>query len=73
MDLSLNGKAMMKNFLFDVAGLTGNFTLQGREEQCIQYTRETVGNNKVLVSHLEIARERVAHFCWSSVAVQWRC
>lgn len=49
MDLSPNGKAMMKNFLFDVAGLTGNFTLQGREEQCIRYTKEAVGNNKVLV------------------------
>jgi GMP synthase (glutamine-hydrolysing) len=48
-DLSPNGKAMMKNFLFDVAGLTGNFTLQGREEQCIRYTKEAVGNNKVLV------------------------
>lgn len=49
MDLSPNGKAMMRNFLFDIAGLTGNFTLQGREEQCIQYTKDVVGNNKVLV------------------------
>jgi len=59
-DLSANGKAMMKNFLFDIAGLTGNFTLQGREEQCIRYTKEAVGNNKVLVRALIIIYKAVA-------------
>lgn len=49
-DLSLNGKKMLHNFLFNVAGLSGNYTLHDREAQCIQYIRETVGNNKVLVS-----------------------
>ncbi|KAL0275251.1 UNVERIFIED_CONTAM: hypothetical protein PYX00_003165 [Menopon gallinae] len=48
-DLTLNGKAMLKNFLFDIAGLTGNFTIQGRELECINYIKETVGNNKVLL------------------------
>ena len=48
-DLTPNGKTMLHNFLFGVAGLTGNFTLRDREAQCIQYIRETVGNNKVLV------------------------
>lgn len=48
-DLSVNGKAMLKNFLFDIAGLTGSFTLQGREQECINYIKQTVGNNKVLV------------------------
>ncbi|XP_043465501.1 GMP synthase [glutamine-hydrolyzing] [Leptopilina heterotoma] len=48
-DLTTNGKVMLHNFLFDVAGLTGNFTLRGRETECIQYIRETVGNNKVLL------------------------
>lgn len=52
-DLTTNGKVMLHNFLFDVAGLTGNFTLRGREAECIQYIRETVGNNKVLVSLLD--------------------
>lgn len=48
-DLTLNGKAMLKNFLFDIAGLTGNYTMQGREAECIKYIKEIVGNNKVLV------------------------
>lgn len=48
-DLSTNGKTMLHNFLFGVAGLTGNFNLQDREAQCIQYIREVVGNSKVLL------------------------
>lgn len=48
-DLTPNGQTMLHNFLFGVAGLTGNYTLQGREQQCIQYIRETVGNSKILV------------------------
>ena len=49
-DLTPNGKTMLHNFLFGVAGLTGNYTLQGREHQCIQYIRDTVGSNKILVN-----------------------
>ncbi|XP_074040930.1 GMP synthase [glutamine-hydrolyzing] isoform X1 [Leptinotarsa decemlineata] len=48
-DLTSNGKTMLKNFLFDVVGMTGNFTIQGREEQCIKYIKETVGDKKVLL------------------------
>ncbi|KAI4456164.1 gmp synthase-related [Holotrichia oblita] len=48
-DLTINGKAMLRNFLFDVAGLTGNYTMQGREADCIKYIKEAVGSNKVLV------------------------
>ncbi|KAF2903167.1 hypothetical protein ILUMI_03025 [Ignelater luminosus] len=48
-DLTLNGKTMLKNFLFDVVGLTGNYTMQGREAECIKYIKETVGLNKVLL------------------------
>lgn len=36
-DLTLNGKAIFKNFLFDVVGLTGNYTIQGREIECLRY------------------------------------
>lgn len=46
----MNGNAMLKNFLFDISGFTGTFTMQGREQECIQYIRRTVGNSKVLVS-----------------------
>lgn len=51
-DLTANGKAMLKNFLFDIAGLTGNYTMQGREIECINSIKEIVGNNKVLVGLL---------------------
>lgn len=48
-DLTTNGKTMIKNFLFDISGCTGNYTLQGRELECLKYVKETVGSNKVLV------------------------
>ncbi|XP_069684502.1 GMP synthase [glutamine-hydrolyzing] isoform X2 [Periplaneta americana] len=48
-DLTTNGKTMIKNFLFDISGCTGNYTLQGREVECLKYVKETVGSNKVLM------------------------
>ncbi|KAJ9587940.1 hypothetical protein L9F63_018615, partial [Diploptera punctata] len=48
-DLTTNGKAMIRNFLFDISGCTGNYTLQGREVECLKYVKETVGSNKVLL------------------------
>lgn len=48
-DLTTNGKTMIKNFLFDISGCTGNYTLQGRELECLKYVKETVGSNKVLL------------------------
>lgn len=51
-DLTPNGKSMLHNFLFGIAGLTGNYTIRDREAQCIQYIRNTVGDKKVLVRNL---------------------
>ena len=48
-DLTTNGKSMIKNFLFDISGCTGNYTLQGREMECLKYVKEAVGSNKVLL------------------------
>ncbi|RZF38466.1 hypothetical protein LSTR_LSTR011956 [Laodelphax striatellus] len=48
-DLTQNGKSMLSSFLFDVAGLTANFTMQSREAECIKYIKDTVGTNKVLM------------------------
>ncbi|XP_042898114.1 GMP synthase [glutamine-hydrolyzing] isoform X7 [Parasteatoda tepidariorum] len=48
-DLTTNGKLMMKNFLYNIVGLTGNFTMQSRETECIEFIRKTVGKNKVLM------------------------
>ena len=33
-----------------VSGCTGNFTMMNREQSCIQYIRDKVGDSKVLVS-----------------------
>jgi len=48
-DLTDNGKTMMRNFLFDIAGCRGSYSLASRKESCIKYIRETVGKHKVLV------------------------
>jgi GMP synthase (glutamine-hydrolysing) len=48
-DLTLQGKKMMANFLFEIARITPNFTMASRKEECIRYIREKVGSNKVLV------------------------
>ncbi|KAK9885455.1 hypothetical protein WA026_010951 [Henosepilachna vigintioctopunctata] len=48
-DLTPNGMTMLRNFLYDVASLTGNYTIQSREAECIKYIKESVGSNKVLL------------------------
>lgn len=53
-ELTSNGKTMLKNFLVDIAGLTGNYTMQSREIECINGIKEVVGNNKVLVEYFII-------------------
>uniref|UniRef100_A0A9L0KEV8 GMP synthase [glutamine-hydrolyzing] n=1 Tax=Equus asinus TaxID=9793 RepID=A0A9L0KEV8_EQUAS len=47
--LTENGKVILKNFLYDIAGCSGTFTVQNRELECIQEIRERVGTSKVLV------------------------
>lgn len=49
-DLTQNGKAMLSNFLFEIARVRPNYTMQNRKEECIKYVREKVGSSKVLVS-----------------------
>ncbi|KAG8185590.1 hypothetical protein JTE90_023289 [Oedothorax gibbosus] len=48
-DLTTNGKLMMKNFLYKITGLSGNFTMQSREQECIDYIKKAVGKSKVLM------------------------
>lgn len=48
-DLSDNGLAMMKNFLYEVAKCKGTYTMKSREAACIKYIRETTGDHKVLM------------------------
>ncbi|ROT65794.1 GMP synthase [Penaeus vannamei] len=48
-DLTEQGVTMMRNFLYEIGGLSGTYTLQSRELQCINYIKEVVGTNKVLM------------------------
>lgn len=60
-DLTVNGKQMLSNFLMDIAGMQPNFTMRNREEECIAYIREHVGNSKVLVS--------IARVSWKHLSI----
>jgi len=49
-DLTVKGKDIMKNFLYDICGLSGTFTLQNREAKCIKNIQDQVSNtDKVLM------------------------
>ena len=48
-DLTLNGKKMLSNFLFRIAGLSPTFSIEDREEKAIEYIRQRVGIKKVLI------------------------
>jgi GMP synthase-like glutamine amidotransferase len=49
-DLTTNGKQILKNFLYEIAQLPGDFTMKSREQECIDQIRATVGEtDKVLV------------------------
>lgn len=49
MNLTENGTQMLKTFLYDICGFTGIYTVMSREQECIKYIRDQVGQNKVLV------------------------
>lgn len=48
-DLTINGRKILNNFLLNIVGLSGTYTMRGREEQCIKYIKNIVGNKKVLL------------------------
>lgn len=48
-DLTTNGKQILKNFLYNIAQLPGDFTMKSREQECIDSIKATVGpTDKVL-------------------------
>ncbi|XP_014741596.1 PREDICTED: GMP synthase [glutamine-hydrolyzing] [Sturnus vulgaris] len=63
--LTVNGKMILKNFLYDIAGCSGTFTVQNRELQCIQDIKDKVGSSKVLVSWVRAHLQN----CWQSLGV----
>ena len=48
-DLTLNGKKMLDNFLYGICGCKGNYTMNNRIDSSINYIRKTAGNTPVLV------------------------
>lgn len=48
-DLTENGKKMMANFLFEIAGLSGDYILEDRINTAIEKIREKVKDEKILV------------------------
>ncbi|KAK4037300.1 hypothetical protein OUZ56_029336 [Daphnia magna] len=48
-DLIENGRKMLHNFLLDICGLQGGFTLEKREQQCIDCIRCMVGRDKIVL------------------------
>ena len=48
-DLTEHGIDMIRNFLFESVKCQGIYTMTNREESCIKYIKETVGNSTVLV------------------------
>ena len=48
---------ILRNFLFEIAGCTSNFTVENREQSCIKEIQEKVDKSKVLVrSHSVCSR-----------------
>lgn len=47
-DLSVDGMAMFRNFLFEIAKLKGDFTMKSRQEEAIAEIRQVVGDKSVL-------------------------
>lgn len=48
-ELTENGQEILKNFLYGVCGMTGNFILEDRLEQSIAQIQQQVGDRNVLV------------------------
>jgi GMP synthase (glutamine-hydrolysing) len=48
-DLTINGKRMLENFLFKICGLSGNYDLDDRIQTAIDKIREKVKDEKILV------------------------
>ncbi len=48
-ELSENGTAMLRNFLYEVCGCKGNFTLDDRLDDTLENLRQKIGNKNVFV------------------------
>lgn len=48
-DLTTHGQEIIHNFLYEVAGFDGSFTVEDREEKALEDIRQRVGENNALV------------------------
>ena len=49
-DLTIQGKIMLGNFLYKIGGLAPSFKIENRLDSCIKQLKNIVGERKVLVS-----------------------
>jgi GMP synthase (glutamine-hydrolysing) len=47
-DLTDNGNAIFSNFLFNIAGFSGTYTMENRIDKAIRYIQDEVGDKEVL-------------------------
>ncbi|XP_003384374.2 PREDICTED: GMP synthase [glutamine-hydrolyzing]-like isoform X1 [Amphimedon queenslandica] len=47
-DLTINGRQILKNFLYQISGCHGSYHLSSREASCLEYIRDKVGEGHVL-------------------------
>lgn len=48
-DLTINGKKILSNFLFNIAHLKGSYTMEDREKKAIEYIKKRIGKSHALV------------------------
>ncbi len=48
-DITTHGMDILRNFLFEIAGFAGTFSVADREEQALSYIRNTIGDGYALV------------------------
>jgi GMP synthase (glutamine-hydrolysing) len=48
-DLTINGRLLFRNFLYDICGLSGAYTMENRIQKTVDEIRQAAGDNNVLV------------------------
>jgi len=48
-DLTEYGNGILRNFLYEIVGFSGSYTMQDRQKTAIDYIQKSVGDKKVLV------------------------
>ena len=61
-DLSVNGRDMLKAFLYDICEMTGLFNINDRLAQCVEYIKRTV--SELIERKTSYLAVSCAFICW---------